>query len=697
MTATQHPSVGAWGRAARESVLCVGSALACAAWAQTPQAGQAPQPAASANTAPEPAATAPAYQDRLIEGLPPPEPDDAARDPYNAQGPLRFLRAETRLGTQPFDSQHTARLAFALNAGMDTRNHGSLGLDGSLNPSRGDRPNSSSITLSQRGLPLAGGWQAEHVLGVFDSPTARIMQLPSRVSLPSGTVRGAQGEWTNTAQGLQLLASTGQPGQLDTLPAAGFERLPGRRSSLGAQWWLGSNADPYPNTSASYPNAARPGWTAAWQHERAQGVAALNVPGDPAPANTLDASGHLLALRHEGASARVQGQWLAARSNQPNSPSAQGGWLDASFDEGPRTHGLGLYRLEPGLRWADQAMPSDIQGLGLRSEWRTRQWSTEGAIDWLQSISGRTADGLFANGSARWRLDRDASLSVGASLRRFDGNAWVTYADARLRNRLGSGGVRLSLAGGDTQGTAAQEVTLDQDWPVGAGATLSTSLGLARYAADTRRGLPAEQAWNGAISASVPLSSRADVRANLSTEQGSANRRRTGATLSASWSITPRWTLEGNANRNTGSSRRVTSIDPLAPIQPQFSALSDRSFYVVLRYEFQAGSRSVALGGRPNEGGGRVEGVVYFDANDSGTQEANELGVPGALVLLDNRYAVRTDAQGRFEFPFVASGTRTVTLRSDSLPLPWGVVDGGTSTVEVRLRGSARVAVPVKK
>lgn len=124
---------------------------------------------------------------------------------------------------------------------------------------------------------------------------------------------------------------------------------------------------------------------------------------------------------------------------------------------------------------------------------------------------------------------------------------------------------------------------------------------------------------------------------------------------------------------------------------------SDRSFYVLLRYEFEAGSRSVPLGGRAADGGGRIEGTVYFDTNRNGTQEASEAGVPNATVYLDNRYAVRTDSQGRFEFPFVASGPRTLSVRNDSLPLPWGVVDKGQALLEVRRRESVSVSFPVQR
>ena len=157
------------------------------------------------------------------------------------------------------------------------------------------------------------------------------------------------------------------------------------------------------------------------------------------------------------------------------------------------------------------------------------------------------------------------------------------------------------------------------------------------------------------------------------------------------------WSLEGNYTRNLGQSRTLRPLDPLAPILTDSLAEADRSFYAVLRYELQAGSRSVPLGGRPSDGGGRLEGVVYFDANRSGTQEASETGAPGVTVYLDNRYAVRTDAQGRFQFPFVAAGPRTVSVRNETLPLPWSVVNEGQVKVDVRLRESIQLDIPVQR
>jgi hypothetical protein len=67
------------------------------------------------------------------------------------------------------------------------------------------------------------------------------------------------------------------------------------------------------------------------------------------------------------------------------------------------------------------------------------------------------------------------------------------------------------------------------------------------------------------------------------------------------------------------------------------------------------------------------------------------------IVLLDNRWAIRTDEQGRFDFPLVSSGTREVTVRNEGLPLPWNVAPQADRQVEVRLRGTVRITIPVQR
>ena len=687
-------------RRASCGLLALFGAFAPGLHAQTPAA-------ASADAAAEaPAPTA--YQDRVIEGLAPLDDDDGNAFEYNRTGWPRFLRLETRLGTQPFDTERQTQTAFAVYGLLDTPNHGALSIDGSLSP----RESRGTLSLRQRGLPLAGGWIGNHEAGLIVAPAPAITRRPSRVFLPSATLRGLAGEWLNPASGLALQAGSGEPGQLESVPASGFRGLGGRRTTLGAQWQL----DPRPDSTDPL---GLPGWTLALQHEDAHRVTALGQTLDTSP--PVNASATLIALRHEGDSRHTQGQLLFSRdaatpatTADPTAPprpgrSAQGFWIDSEWDDGPRQHGIGLYHLDPGLSWAGQAMPADVQGATLRSEWRTRQWSAEGSIDWLRSISGRTRAGSYASGSARWRLSRASTLGAGASVRHFDGDAWSSYGDWRWQNPLGTSGLRLTLSGGSGAASQnrSQAISYDQDWAVPQGWSVSTSLGLIRDRASTdpddsnnsgnSGNAPDETRWSAALAITAPLGDNATLRGTLQTEQSHHGARRHGVNLGSAWRINPRWSLEGQYTRSLGQRRTVRPLDPLAPIVTDTPTDSDRSFYAVLRYELQAGSRRVPLGGLPSEGGGRIEGVVYFDANRSGTQEASETGAPGVTIYLDNRYAVRTDAQGRFEFPFVASGPRTVSVRNETLPLPWSVVDEGQARVDVRLRETTQLSLPVQR
>lgn len=666
--------------ASRPGGLLLATLLGAAGQAQ----GQTP-PATAASTEPTATATSPvpAYVDRVIEGLQPESLDEDAGYDYDRAGWPRFLRLETRLGTQPFDESQRTRLGYNLYGLLETPNHGTLSLDGSFTPS--DRQ--GTLTLRQRGMPLAGGWLANHELGIISTPAPAITRLPSRVFVPTSILQGVGGEWENPGRGLQLQAATGVPGQLQIQPASGFERLAGRRSTLGAQWRL--DAD-----SASDPlGESREGWALALQHESAQDVAPVGAPS--ASDQRVDAQATLVAARHEGAQHRLQAKAMRSRVNDARGALA-GYWLDGEWDDGPRRYGAGLYRLDPGLNWANLPMANDITGAHLSTGWRTRQWSAEGSVDWLRSVSGRSSDGYYATSSARWRLSRDSNLGLGAALRNYAGRAWSSYGDYRWQNGWGTSGLRLELEGGASQ-ASSQLLSYDQDWAVPQGWTVSTSVGVGHAGADATSGLPAESLWSTAISFSAPVTSRASLHGSLNTEHASASASRNSLNLGASWRIDTRWSLEGSAIRSTGRSRTRTSIDPLAPPQTAVNTSAYRSFHAVLRYELQAGSRSVPMGGKPSDGGGRIEGTVYFDTNRSGTQEASETGVPGVTVYLDNRYAVRTDTQGRFEFPFVASGPRTVTVRNETLPLPWGVVDEGQAKVDVRLRETTRLSLPVQR
>ena len=88
---------------------------------------------------------------------------------------------------------------------------------------------------------------------------------------------------------------------------------------------------------------------------------------------------------------------------------------------------------------------------------------------------------------------------------------------------------------------------------------------------------------------------------------------------------------------------------------------------------------------------------MFLDANRNGTQEAGETGAQGVTVLLDGRYPTKTDAQGRFEFPLVSAGDRTLTVLNETLPLPWIAQGDARTRLTVRLRDTAVLSIPVTR
>ena len=466
---------------------------------------------------------------------------------------------------------------------------------------------------------------------------------------------------------------------MDFLPASGFRSLPGRRTTLGGQWRINaSGADAL----------SRQGWTAALRHEDARGVSTLDNPQQAS--DIVDANSTLLALRHEGAEHQMQAQMVNTQASNL-SGARNGFWIDSEWDDGPRRHGVGAYRLEPDLTWANLPLANDIVGAYVRSSWRTRQWSAEGSLDWLDSISGRSSSGVFATGSARWRINRDHTLGAGTALRRFNGNAWSTYGDWRFQNGWGTSGLRVEVTGGEDQ-VDSRALIWDQEWMVPQGWALSTSLGTTAYSAD--QSLPAETTWNAAHERGGAPDQPGQPARQL---QHRAQQQRTDP----SQPEPGRQLAHRHALEPGGQLQPLHRPQPLQPVaRPAGTAGAGRCRTATARStrccatSSKRGSRNVPLGGKAADGGGRIEGTVYFDANRSGTQEASETGVPNVTVFLDNRYAVRTDSQGRFEFPFVASGPRTVTVRPDTLPLPWNVVDEGQTKVDVRLRENVTLEHP---
>lgn len=82
-----------------------------------------------------------------------------------------------------------------------------------------------------------------------------------------------------------------------------------------------------------------------------------------------------------------------------------------------------------------------------------------------------------------------------------------------------------------------------------------------------------------------------------------------------------------------------------------------------------------------------VVGKVWFDADDDGRQDGGERGVPGVEVWSEDGEIVVTDAEGRYSFPNLRTGSHALRLDTLGVPAGMGVARRSDVIVRVRLDG----------
>src|SRR5690606_10884272 len=112
--------------------------------------------------------------------------------------------------------------------------------------------------------------------------------------------------------------------------------------------------------------------------------------------------------------------------------------------------------------------------------------------------------------------------------------------------------------------------------------------------------------------------------------------------ISLNHRLSTHWWLQASAYRSTGEQRSPFQIDPLAPPDQFFPIPRERSFFLSIRYERQAGTQAMVLGGPPGSATGSIRGSVFLDENGDGIRSASELPAVNVTVVLDGRYVVRT-------------------------------------------------------
>lgn len=613
--------------------------------------------------------TPPAYEDVLIDGgrL---EPDVWLGEvpERDADGWPRGIRLDGIHARQSRYGYSETNYGLGIGAFLSTPLYGSWTLDGVLSNSE----DGSVATLWQRDMPFDGGWRATNGAFNVNSPSIDLSRLQPRWIMPSSPMLGALTEWRN-GNGTQLTAGAGEPGVFTGLYVPGFRRLGGYLSTFGGQWRLNTNL------SAGLQYYGARDVTAAWQ-----------LLDDDRSFSTSSWYG---ATAWQDATRRFQLN-LMGTDNSFNG-SHQGAWADGLVRDGRYEHGFGVFWLGSNLAWGNQPVGSDVRGAYYRINYASRQWLWDATVDYTSPAGDSLMEATtFVSGSIRHQLWQGLGVGAGGS-GRFDGNqAWSAFAFVEntypaLINRL-----QLNTARNDPK--RDYMVTATQTWTVPAGTRLSTSALIGRY----DDGELSSSQYGFGIVGGGDITRDISLDANVQWLRGSGDAQPTTliGNLGLVWRFLPEFSFIGTLYHSQTRSDRVEVISPIDQLaRLQEERINDRGVILTLRYETRAGAMAAPLGGALGGAAGRVTGFVYLDANEDGRFTAGEQGAASVTVILNGRWSVRTDAQGRFEFPSVVSGQHTITVMPDNLALPWQLVNDGRMQFDVPIRGTVNVDIPAQR
>jgi hypothetical protein len=613
---------------------------------------------------------APAYEDQLIDGgqL---EPDvwigeTAAR---NADGLPRGLRLDGIYSHLTRNGRTESNAGVGVGAFLATPLYGAWSFDGVF----GNRDESSVATLWQRDVPFDNGWLATNGAGNLNSPSIDLARFQPRWFLPTSPLLGASTEWRNP-QGTQLIAGVGEPGVYTGIYVPGFRRLGGTMTTAGGQWSLSRN------------------WSAGFQYFGAREVTNPLQPEDNA--QQFSSRSWFGSAAWQDRTQRYQVNAIA--SDNSFTGNEQGAWADGYVQDGRFGHGFGAFYMGNGLAWGNQPIGNGVGGAYYRVNYGSRQWLWDANIDYAAPLQDTDfAPSTFVSGSARHQIWQNLGVGAGANARLSDSDAWSAFG--YVENTLPALVSRTQLSVAQSSPKYETTLTANQTWNMPAGTRLNTTFLVGRY---TDR-VVSSNLYGFAVfgGGDIARDLSIDVNAQWTQSTGEAQPTTLNGNLALTWRFLPDLQLIGTVYRSQARSQLplqvVSPIDNLA-IQTE-ERINDRGAFLILRYETRAGSMAPPLGGSVGGGAGRISGVVFLDVNEDARFAAGEQGAANVTVIIDGRYSVRTDGQGRFEFPSVASGRHVITVLPDNIPLPWMLVNEGRIEIEVPVRETVIVDIAAQR
>lgn len=627
-----------------------------------------------------------AYVDRVLQaGSLDAFPADADDD-YDDQGLPRSWSVDANAGSTAVDGRRQSEYGVSASGYWETAAWGSYSLLGGLYKSFFSDTAEPIGTLWQRGLNLDGGWQLDNGLGVVNTPLTALQRAQTRFFLPAAPVLGFSSEW-NRAGGVQLMAATGTPGQYQSGRLSGFDAGSGRTDALAADLALGQHAE----IALAY----------LANQDRATGDGAFDV----ADAESIFAGGawqqgpsrmQLNLLSTDYGSMRIDDPGA-----DPAVSSARGGWLDLGTQQGRYQHDIGVYHFDPELSWGGEPMNSDADGGYYRIGHQKMRWSWGGSVDYLRPVTVPEDDSVYGSGNVRYQARSATGIGGSATVRSGSRQAHRVSLFGDQRTSLGISRVQFDQAAdGDDQ--MSWQVGFNQDFPGTSLGSLSTTLNYrtTERAASEEQAGATSRAVEAVLFGSRELVSRISLDGSVRGDIGTGPDAESGlfANLGVNWEIDSHWQLLATYNRSTARRANPFVLQPFPDPETRRFETDNESLFLTLRYSHQAGRRSGVLGGMPGSPAGLIKGTVFLDENADGRRNAGEQVVPNIAILLDGRFSTQTDAQGRFSFPSVVTGTHVIEASPDTLPLPWQFApEASTQTIDLGVRDRVDIEIPARR
>lgn len=672
-----------------------------------------------------------AYQDRFMKEADAPgaAQDGAAAASPPPQGLRRWL-LESRFGATSAsatgtDGYRQSEWGVRAEYRRETLNHGDWVLQADGRLASGDtglglgggwygsaqRRGSARATLTNLAFPVTHHWLADTRLGDIYSEFTTGLARGQRLAFGATVLRGIGTRLYSG--GTELRAGWGERGHLLGGPYPGFEASQGQLGWLGATQAWGERG-----YVAGQLGMARgiPERYSGWLTESGQGRGRQDVlswalaVGEGRPWAQLESDrwrwrASLLGSHRSGAQALAG----AAR--------AQGLYVEAGRRFGRFTHEFGFHVGRPDLYFGDQRLYGGTHGLFWRMDYSALRLNWGVGLDHERERA--SSDSFYpgyrrtsVSGNLQYALDRWTSLGGSLSLAhgRY-GSAWAGLPEPGSRSAYlylfhqtrwhDWPRTRLSLTVRhqqqivlDSTRATGQELQWEQDWLAsGEGwraPELTSTLGYAwdRSSGQVRRYPTAGLRWR------QPFAERSLILAHLrysSTQGHLATSRGLSGNLSVEHPLGRSWRLGAMVSLNEA---RAT-LAAVPSFAPSVYRSQERSAFVFLRWEDGDGQPHAVMGRRAGAGSGRIVGQVFLDANRDGSRQPDEPGAAQVEVVLGERYRTWTDAQGRFEFPAVATGAQHLNLTLTTVPLPWAPPSAAGTSVLVPLRGEAWVELPL--